>query len=119
MDQDQYHFTIYYDKRNSVTELNELDRNISYTANPVGFKILEEDGPCPALAIIFESKGLYSRFDELSNTFISDYDSYLPHITIKYNPEKEDIEKLRKLFPEIKNNVPVINTTFELWNKSK
>jgi len=115
-----YHFTLYYDRLNPVIEYNEMSRDVFFTATPVGVKILAPDSPTPALAIIFESKELDARFKELKELgFTSDFEDFIPHVTVKYNPEDGDFELLKENLDFIINSVGVIKCGFETWRVSK
>lgn len=115
-----YHFTLQYDKRNPIIDIQEMERDILLNAKPTSVEILAPDGPVPALAIIFESEELQKRFKELSDLgFKYDYDSYLPHITVKYNPEDGDLELLKSHMEEIIEKTGNVQCGYERWRKAK
>lgn len=115
-----FHFTLQYDKRNPIIEANEMPRDQHLSARVIGVELLAPDSPVPALALIFESEDLQKRFNELREMgFIYDFENYLPHITVKYNPNESDLKLLQDNIQTIINGVGEVKTSIELWKKAR
>ena len=115
-----FHFTLQFDKTNPVIEINEMARDKFLSSSAVGIELLAPDSPVPALAIVFKSPDLDKRFLELKKMgFTYDYDNYLAHVTIKYNPKKGDLELLEKHLKELVNVVGEVKCGYEAWRIAK
>ncbi|MBM26313.1 MAG: hypothetical protein CL760_11705 [Chloroflexi bacterium] len=113
----EYHFTLFFDKRNPILPIEELERNILFEANAVDIQVLGESNK--AIAIIFESESLVKRFEYLKSFgFKHDFDALLPHCTIKYNPTEKDIDLILSKKDDILSAINTIILKKEVWRKA-
>lgn len=113
----EYHFTLFFDKRNPVLPVEELERHVLFEANAVDIQVLGENNK--AIALIFESEDLVKRFEYLKSIgFKHDFDALLPHCTIKYNPSDKDVEFILSKKDELLSEINTIILKKEVWRKA-
>lgn len=92
----ELHMTLAYDSNNPVLTVDASDKILKGTMKEV--KLLGD-----ALVVVLESEEAQQRFNELADMgFGTDYPDYIPHISLKYNPSKEDFLDVRNIFKNYK-----------------
>jgi len=92
---DEIHCTLIYSKKALKSEV----RTLNYLSEAT-FQSFDLFGPDKNILVIkLESRDLIRRNNSLTSryNFISDFDEYQPHVTLAYNCEDIDIEKLPPL----------------------
>ena len=109
IDSNELHMTLMYDTNNPlVKSYAEPDNIIKATMREV---VILGD----ALVILLDSKDAHKRFNELCDLgFNPSYPEYIPHISLKYNPEKSDLVNIRKVFKSYAGTT--IQLCDEQWN---
>lgn len=114
---EQYHFSLCYDKRNIITEFNEMDRKDYIKSSPVGMKLLTPDNASEALSLVFKSEGLEQRVQQLNDMgFVCMYGDFIAHISVKYSPSNEDVKLLEDNIDEIIEKIGDIFSGVETWD---
>lgn len=103
----ELHMTLAYDSNNPVLSVSSNNDVITGTIKEV--KLLGD-----ALVVTLESDDAQKRFNELADLgFGSDYPDYIPHISLKYNPSKEDFLDVRNIFKKYKGKE--VKLYSEVW----
>lgn len=131
-DKDGYHFTLFYDVNFDKNVVGELDKNTKLKAKPIDIEILAGNTENAALAIVFESEDLMTRFEQLKNNvgFVSDYGDLKPHVTVKYISKDKSIpieERMKELQDDlvklkdanILNQIGAISMEDEQWRLTR
>jgi len=103
------HMTLMYDTDNPlVKSYAKPDNIIKATMREV---VILGD----ALVIMLDSEDAHNRFNELCDLgFNPSYPEYIPHISLKYNPEDSDLVDIRKVFKSYIGST--IQLCDEAWN---
>ena len=103
------HMTLMYDTDNPlVKSYSEPDNIITATMREV---VILGD----ALVIMLDSEDARILFNELCDLgFSPSYPEYIPHISLKYNPEESDLVDIRKVFKSYAGSE--IQLCDEQWN---
>lgn len=117
LNKNDFHFTLFYDKRNIYIEPEEAERDFEIKATALNVNVIGENNQ--AIAVIFESKGLRERFEYLKSIgFIHDFDNLIIHCTFKYNPSQEYINLVLEKEDCIVRNIGEIILKKEEWKKA-
>lgn len=92
MDPDDLHVTIFYSNKSSIQDSPNYTREYDARLNgEIGLL-----GKYLVLGV--DSQSLSDRHNELASAGgVSDYPSYIPHLSIKKNPTKDDLDKVKNI----------------------
>lgn len=109
----QFHLTLMYDVSNPSVSYKTND--LTYESDIVDIKILgEEDSEWRAIAFELSDNTLVTRHQELlSQGFNHSYDTFIPHVSIKYKPSEKDIKTLTTHKEYILKQIGIIKLTHE------
>lgn len=99
LDPKEIHVTILYATQTFIPR--RVDRSKTFVAKVEGYEILGE-GKWQGLVLTLKSPAISSQFADFENLYgkgIHSYPSLNIHTTIKYRPEKGDLEKLKRMIP--------------------
>ena len=99
IEMDDLHCTLIYDSRDTVDPMTDQEiPNRTYRAEVDGVGVLGD-----AVVIHLKSPDLQSRFKEITGSgYQSDFEDYLPHISMKYDPTDEDVKLLKSKLGDLK-----------------
>lgn len=99
------HVTLMYDRSNSVS--TEARSDAVFKAEITDVKRLGEPGSkWEAVVLVLKSPVLDERHEELKKLgFKHSYSEYIAHMSVKYKPEKDDLEILKKELKNIKGKI--------------
>lgn len=90
---EEMHVTLMYSKASKVSL--EADGSKSYDAELIGSPEIMGQDPWRALVIVLKSEDLARRHEELKDAGgAHSYAQFRPHLSLKYSPSPEDLEKL-------------------------
>lgn len=100
---DDLHVTLIYDSRNEITE-NNFEPN-EYIGKIKSVEVLgEKNSKWRAITFVLESDDFVNRHEELKEMgFQHSYPNYIPHMSIKYGPSDEDIQKVEDSLENFKD----------------
>lgn len=93
-----FHITVVWDPRKELMKkpLVSPDKHLEFKAHVIGFDVLGEDKDTPVL--LLSSRELHQQHNlMLEAGHQHSFPDYLPHISINYDVDKYEIEKLRLL----------------------
>lgn len=98
------HVTLVYDRSNPNINF-EVDPNKQYKATITDTKAMgEPSSKWYAITLVLDSPELVKRHkDYIDAGFKHSYPQYAPHLSLKYKPTEEDIEKIKNNFDLFKN----------------
>lgn len=99
---DDLHVTLIYDERNPVSKNN--CNNKEYTGTIKDVEVLgEKDSKWRAITFVLDSDDFVNRHEELKEMgFQHSYSDFIPHMSIKYGPTDEDIQRVEDSLPNWK-----------------
>ena len=90
VDKNDLHLTLYYSGDNKTSSEWPMEMNIITSVTATGFGLLGE-----ALVMFVEpSKVLLSRFNDLKSKYPTTFPEWIPHITIGYRSNKEELRRV-------------------------
>jgi hypothetical protein len=98
------HVTLMYDVSNPAYKVESL--HDKFVGIITGCKLLGEKGSkWGAVTLTLESPDLIAQHNVLSNLgYKHSYPEYIPHLSIKYKPSDEDIQKIEELTKQLQGN---------------
>ncbi len=105
---DALHMTVMYDDSNPSTEYSPKDTTYPSTITGVD-QYGDAGSEWEAIVLKFSNPDIAKREGELRALgFTAGYPTFKQHVSIKYRPNKGDLEKLKAALPKIKEVLPTI-----------